>query len=69
MNFQEKEVVLQRVANKMIVTYCYLKFNTEVAICKFFEKPCHLIIEVICKKPRGKKIIIFKSKNLNNLLT
>ena len=46
-----------RVTNKMIVTWCYWKFNTEVAISEFFEKLCHLIIDQRQNK-----------KNLHNLL-
>ena len=51
----------------MVATSCFWKFSTEVAISEFFEKVCPLIIEIICKKPEGKRII-FKFKNLYNLL-
>ena len=34
-----------RVANKMIATKCYWKFDTEVVISEFLEKLCHLIID------------------------
>ena len=42
-DFLGKEVVLQKVANRVVATYCYWKFNTEVAISEFFEKLCQLI--------------------------
>ena len=60
MIFWEKEVVLQKVANRVVATQCYRKFNIEVAISEFFEK---LSLDY---RPKGK--IILKSKNLYNLL-
>ena len=44
-DFLGKEVILQKVANRVVATQCYWKFNTEVAISGFFEKLCHLIID------------------------
>ena len=54
-DFLRNEVVLQKVASKMVATQCYWKFNTEVIISEFFEKLCHLIID-----QKG-KVIILKS--------
>ena len=48
--FLGKEVVLQKVANRVVATLCYWKFNTEVAITEIFEKLCHLIIDQKVKK-------------------
>ena len=31
-DFLGKEVILQKVANRVVATQCYWKFNTEVAI-------------------------------------
>ena len=55
-DFLGKEVVLQKVANRVAASQCYWKFNTEVAISELFEK---LSLDY---RPKGKRIIL-ESKN------